>query len=468
MEIEAHFSEIRETIAGEIDNAKRSIVAAVAWITEPMLFDPLVAAARRGVSVQVALLQDSINRQSPISFERLTAAGGRICWIPETGRRAGSLHHKFCVIDREVVITGSFNWTRRASKADENIVVVRGDEALTAGFEEAFQTLLEKYGHDAAAVVVDTLKLMQRLEIIRNLLTLEDEETLAGQIPRLESARSVPTVAGLIALLKAKDWSNAKTCVGEILARGMAVTQFNDPEIAELRLEAMALEAELVALSAEQAELENLIRDFDRRQHDMLGDVLAECLRLRHETLRLKAAQSAKREDQDAEKQADEEYANYQHARDEAGRELPAHTLNEEERTELKRLYRAAAMRCHPDRVGDEDKAAAQALFIQVQQAYREGDLDALRRVHALLDQGRAFADPIRTATEKDQLQNSIARFALQVAELVRVIRGLRASETYRTLSSITAWDDYFATARQRLETECATLRQQLKETING
>ncbi len=187
MEIEAHFSEIRETIAGEIDKARRSIVAAVAWITEPMLFDPLVAAARRGVSVQVALLQDGINRQSPISFEHLTAAGGRICWIPETGRRAGSLHHKFCVIDREVVITGSFNWTRRASKADENIVVVRGDEALTAGFEEAFQTLLEKYGHDAAAVVVDTLKLMQRLEIIRNLLTLEDEEALEGQIPRLES-----------------------------------------------------------------------------------------------------------------------------------------------------------------------------------------------------------------------------------------------------------------------------------------
>ena len=34
------------------------------------------------------------------------------------------MHHKFCVIDRSTVITGSYNWSFRAQENEENITVI--------------------------------------------------------------------------------------------------------------------------------------------------------------------------------------------------------------------------------------------------------------------------------------------------------------------------------------------------------
>ena len=158
MEIKAHFAHIGETIQGELNGAQTSITAAIAWLTDAELFNALVQAARRGVSVRIALLDDAINRGAALARENLTAANGHCYWIPETGKSEGSLHHKFCVIDGNIIITGSYNWTRRASRADENIMVVQGDSKLAAGYIEAFEALLQKYGQSAIAstAAIDT------------------------------------------------------------------------------------------------------------------------------------------------------------------------------------------------------------------------------------------------------------------------------------------------------------------------
>ena len=121
MEIQAHFTDIQTVIVTELDNARQSIEVAVAWLTDPVLFEVLLKAARRGCRVRLALLDDAINRQSGVNLERLRAAGGEAFWIPEAEGTQGSLHHKFCVIDKDGVITGSYNWTRRASAGPTKI-----------------------------------------------------------------------------------------------------------------------------------------------------------------------------------------------------------------------------------------------------------------------------------------------------------------------------------------------------------
>ena len=92
MDIQACFSDIRTVIAGELDAARRSIVAAVAWLTDPHLTESLLHAARRSCAVQIAVLDDSINRRVEVSFERLQAAGAQVYWIPEADGSAGSLY----------------------------------------------------------------------------------------------------------------------------------------------------------------------------------------------------------------------------------------------------------------------------------------------------------------------------------------------------------------------------------------
>lgn len=464
MEIQAYFDDIPTAIAGELDGARRRIIAAVAWLTDPLLTESLWHAARRGCAVEIAVLDDAINRRAIAGLERLQAAGAQVYWIPEAASSGGSLHHKFCVLDEAVVMTGSYNWTRRARRADENLLLVRGDAALAQGYQDAFDRLLAKYEFRPTAPVVDTQQILRRLQVIRNLLLLEDYETVAAQGPRLETARGLPPVAEVLAHLQAEAWTTAGELIDALLARGMALTVYQDPIVAELRLELLTLEAQIVALSSEQAELERLIQQFAQRQHQELGEVLGECLRLRQEYWRRQALRSQRLDDQAQADAAAAEQADYQQAHEEWEQAPKTATLDEEQQQELKRLYREAAMRCHPDRVTAADRAAAQAVFVQVQQAHQQGDLATLSRLHRRLTEGRPFADPATVFTAADQLRRQLDQLRLEVERWLTDIQTLRTSETYQTLAANMDWDVYFADARRRLEAECAELRRKLEE----
>ena len=51
------------------------------------------------------------------------------------------MHNKFCIIDDEVLITGSFNWTYNASKSFENSIVIRNDYKLIKAYLHEFEDL---------------------------------------------------------------------------------------------------------------------------------------------------------------------------------------------------------------------------------------------------------------------------------------------------------------------------------------
>jgi phosphatidylserine/phosphatidylglycerophosphate/cardiolipin synthase-like enzyme len=51
------------------------------------------------------------------------------------------MHHKFMVIDGEIVVTGSYNWSAAAEERnDENLVVIR-DRGVAGAFEREFERI---------------------------------------------------------------------------------------------------------------------------------------------------------------------------------------------------------------------------------------------------------------------------------------------------------------------------------------
>ena len=51
------------------------------------------------------------------------------------------MHNKFCIIDDELVITGSYNWTTSADlKNDENVLFITSDKTV-----RAYRVQFEKY-----------------------------------------------------------------------------------------------------------------------------------------------------------------------------------------------------------------------------------------------------------------------------------------------------------------------------------
>ena len=127
-------------IEAAVRTARKSIFIQAYEITPGPLVAALVGAHRRGVDVRAIVdyrqLTDRRNHDDAFAVEHLGAAG-----IPVlVDRPPGLMHDKVMIIDGEVVVTGSFNYTYSAEHRNvENLLVIR-DPALAAQYLRHWQS----------------------------------------------------------------------------------------------------------------------------------------------------------------------------------------------------------------------------------------------------------------------------------------------------------------------------------------
>ncbi len=129
------FSGISHELIRSIDSAKQSVDVAMAWFTNDDLFNALLKCLRRGVKVRLLLLDDPIN-WNPYApeFSKLEKWTGAFKVYP---REDAFMHHKFCVIDNKLVVTGSYNWTYYAETRNlENVVFSENADVVKRYVEE--------------------------------------------------------------------------------------------------------------------------------------------------------------------------------------------------------------------------------------------------------------------------------------------------------------------------------------------
>jgi len=237
-----------------------------------------------------------------------------------------------------------------------------------------------------------------------------------------------------------------------------------DPELAAIRSRVASMEKKVVELETRKAEMEQLIDEYAFCQYRALGELLGEQLRLQHQILQSRAERSSSLEDRQAADAAGDEYKAYQQAHDDPA--VPPAALADDEREELRALYRAAAMRCHPDRVGEAEKALAHEMFLRTQDAYRRRDLEAMRLISRQLAAGATPSPTSDGSTPRKRLEALLESLLDKGAGLLLAIQSIQMQAQYRRARHREQWDDHLAAARQQLEAECAALRQQLSAYV--
>ncbi len=120
-------------IAGEIARAERTIHAALYSLTHPELVTALIGAKRRGVEVVLRLdKRESKKNGQKEAIQRLRDAGVSV----EESKHSRLLHHKFAVIDGRRILTGSFNWTKRAEDRNRENLLILDCATLAHVYEE--------------------------------------------------------------------------------------------------------------------------------------------------------------------------------------------------------------------------------------------------------------------------------------------------------------------------------------------
>lgn len=143
----------------EITNAKERIHAAIYMFTDKKLAQALVDAQARGIDVQV--VADRISAETAFGKCETLAEHHIAVYLfeppahkkPRTKKKddrehqknegwdsEAIMHNKFAVIDQKVA-TGSFNWTVKANKKNEENIVICSEQTVVEHYYDRFEEL---------------------------------------------------------------------------------------------------------------------------------------------------------------------------------------------------------------------------------------------------------------------------------------------------------------------------------------
>jgi phosphatidylserine/phosphatidylglycerophosphate/cardiolipin synthase-like enzyme len=146
--VKAYFENIHLHIIHHIENAQSDLKICVAWFTDFEIYSILVDKLKEGLNIEVIVANHKFNKKSRVDFKEFLKFKGRVGYIGNVNdsSRDSFMHNKFCIIDSNIVITGSYNWSFKARMNDENILIIKDDHPLTEQFENKFLYLKPKFG----------------------------------------------------------------------------------------------------------------------------------------------------------------------------------------------------------------------------------------------------------------------------------------------------------------------------------
>ena len=123
-------------ILEQIEAARSSLKICVFTISDDRITRAILLAYRSGIKVKIVTDNEKLFDQGS-DIRQLAQAG-----IPvRVDNTANHMHHKFAIADNEVVVTGSYNWTRSAALYNHENIVVTSAKSIVAGFCEEFDRL---------------------------------------------------------------------------------------------------------------------------------------------------------------------------------------------------------------------------------------------------------------------------------------------------------------------------------------
>lgn len=343
-------------------------------------------------------------------------------------------------------------------------------------------------------------QLISRLELLKNLMVLQEQELVRSQIRHLHPYVSAhEPIKRLIAALTLGRYGEAQALIGDFLKRQHGLVSRDAAELAVLQLELSQLEGRKRALVEEQAEHQGRIDEFNLRHHRELSQELAQVLLLRRQIaeqslllakmpLQLKQAElrqqvrrleeeiarlqreseQAEHEDfrdqQQAYQESEQDYEQYQQQQaDEEIRFKGLDRLDDEQLKQVKKLYRRACKLAHPDLVADELRDQAHSMMVAINQAKDSGDLAQLEQLLLKLESGH-WQRIDQAISDLERLRQHIANLHSQVSEQEVVLQAMRDDPELATILDCGNLDDYFAEQKVALSTLSHDLEYQAAE----
>ncbi len=437
--------DLQAVLLAHLAQARSTIHVAVAWFTDVPLFNLLMERQRGGVRVELIITKHDFNDQCTNDHEAIAENGGLFL---ELGSEDQMMHHKFCIIDRKVLLQGSFNWTKRANQSNnETLTLIEEDPTSVNQFLAEFERLKRNAGVVEAEQQLQLAKVFEYFKLLRALISLGRAADVNAHAHEL---KGVPGLNAIVDLLLAGEYEQATKAMEVFERDHQAIVNVSAIEREWLLSRIRMLNALITQLVGERAEVEGLVDRYNHRFRVELNPILLKILELKkkiYEKLKKYGIDDPTYADLDEEfKKVNEEY--------EAERNVVVADLNEEDQKDIKAMYREAATLCHPDSsncVFSNKKEAAE-VFGKLSQAYKANDIRTVREILAQLRKGTWQG--VNELDELEALRAQLSTLEHRYQSLLRELEMVKTTEPYRTIEHMADWDGYFQDLRTKYEAQ--------------
>jgi hypothetical protein len=391
----AHFSNTWDVLTSLITQSEFRIISCVDAACSPAWFKLMLACRRRGLEVTLIVRAIEQNLHSGLAWERLVAMGVQLVWLQADNT---SLRTSACVIDQSVAVSGNFEPVNSvAESVFSGIVIQNLPHAVTACLEGLNQLLQSVTG--------------------------------AVDVPLTDLRKTTPHPLASQLVLSA------------------------DPTVQVMAWQLGLLADHSMALDEEIADMHQKINAFDNQQDDAIGEVVGQYLDLKQRYLSQLYQESENEEQQIEAQAAQADFAQFRSKESQPDQPPPAEPLGATQQEDIKHLYRKLTMLCHPDRVQEQHKLQAQELFQRVQSSYRNFDFSVLKTIEQQLQQV-PFGGISTAADSFMSLKQRLADLQERLSTRCVTHRHIQQSPTWRTLSTQSNWDVWFAKQDEYLRAE--------------
>lgn len=137
--ISVEFDDIQSCIKKNIEKSTNSIYIVMAWLNFNVYFENFKKAIERGVKLNIIIDDNKSNRSHNAKINSLIEIGASII-LKHTSPKL--VHHKFCIIDKKIILTGSYNWTINADSNFENLFTITNNPVIVKKLLAEYELVL--------------------------------------------------------------------------------------------------------------------------------------------------------------------------------------------------------------------------------------------------------------------------------------------------------------------------------------
>jgi hypothetical protein len=457
MQIQTHFTQdkiVKKIILNYLDNAKSHVCVAVAWFTDSTLFDKLLELLDNGIQVEVIITNHEFNHNCSNNYKLIEQKGGFFSYI---GNDEKLMHMKFCVIDYNVVISGSANWSNKAfTQNNEEVTIVEGHSQRANDFVDEFERLKLLSGKiQAMQNELDLAKAFKVFDLIKAFVAIGEKNNIRPYVQQLKQIVELDTI---VQLLLVEEFDKAILEMESFKKENTQIIDITGLEVERIKAQIKLISIQLEVLTIQKVETEALVEQFNRRYILELNPIIGKILALKKKIY--KKLQKHGILDDTYEKIEAEFQQNNKQYQQEIEIEIPE--LNEEDTQSLKELYREGCKLCHPDspECVIEDKNKAAEIFDQLTKSYKLKELEKVKQIVSDLKLGKPIND-LDKVSELEILTAKLASLQVKYDYLVFELKTMHLSEEFIKIKSIKNWDEYFNYQKEQLATQYESLINQ-------